>query len=119
MKYLIILLFVLSFFGVFAQAPAGINYQGIARDALGSPVVSQAIGIKFEIRQGSATGSVVATDSPSGVMTNSLGLFNTVIGKNGALSTVNWQNGPYFLEVSLDVTGGSTYVSLGTQQMMS
>src|SRR5688572_27499654 len=102
------------------QTPALVNYQGVARDGSGSPIVNQTISLKFEIRQGSATGSVIYTDTHTGsVQTNSLGLFNTVIGENSPLTAVQWGGGPYYLEVSVDAAGGTSFISLGTQQVVS
>ncbi|NQX99504.1 MAG: hypothetical protein HRT73_16745, partial [Flavobacteriales bacterium] len=38
---------------------------------------------------------------------------------SGAFSTINWANGPFFLEVEFDPTGGSAYTSMGTSQLLS
>jgi hypothetical protein len=105
----------------FAQSPFMVNYQGVARDGSLNPLSSQNISLKFELLQGSPTGSVIYTDlQPGGATTNSLGLFTTQIGKNGTLGQVNWQGGPYFLQVSMDASGGTNYVALGNpQQVMS
>lgn len=100
-----------------------VNYQGVARDAILNPIANQPISLKFEILQGSSTGQVVHTDlQPAGtvgVITNSLGLFTTQIGKNETLSQLNWQGGPYFLRASMNASGGTAYVSAGIQQMVS
>lgn len=98
MRYIITLLVVsLSFLGK-AQSQALINYQGVARDSKGVAIANQAVALRFEILQGSASGPVVYTDNQlSGVVTNSLGLFSTQIGKSGNLAQVDWSNnGPYF-----------------------
>jgi trimeric autotransporter adhesin len=114
---LLFLLFTIS--KSFAQAPAQINYQGIARNAAGQALISQAIGIKFIILQGSASGTNVFSEQQS-TTTSNLGLFNVQIGSvNTSLNTLNWQNGPYFLEVLIDAAGGTSYTSIGTQQLLS
>jgi hypothetical protein len=101
-----------------AQAPSLINYQGAARLDDGTPITNKVIGIRFDLHQGTSIGSIVATESQT-VQTNNLGLFTTQIGKGTNLSTVNWQGGGIFLEVSIDTTGGNNYISVGTQQMVS
>ncbi|HET6992102.1 MAG TPA: hypothetical protein VFJ43_12290, partial [Bacteroidia bacterium] len=53
---LICITFSLNFF---AQAPQAVDYQGIARDLLGNPLVNQALGIEFTIHQGSSSGTIV------------------------------------------------------------
>jgi hypothetical protein len=112
-----VLLLLLTLLG-FSQSPSLINYQGVARDANGNPITG-ALGLKFELRQGSANGGTVFTEQQT-VTAGSLGVFNTQIGKiNGSnLSTVNWQAGTLFLEVSISLSGG-TYTSMGAQQLVS
>lgn len=110
------------FFGtlLFAQSPNVINYQGVARASDGTVISSQSIGLKFDLRQGSATAAVVFSEQQV-LTTNTLGLFSTQIGKVNAagMSGINWELGSYFLEVSIDVNGANSYVSLGTQELAS
>ncbi len=113
-----VLLFILLSIKAFSQSPYLINYQGLARNVAGTPIINQAIGIKFELLQGSTSGSVVYTEQQT-VNTNSLGLFNTQIGAFNPLSSINWQNGPYFLKIGMDAAGGTSYSFLGTQQLVS
>lgn len=102
---------------ILGQSPAKVNYQGIARNAAGIPLANQNISIKFEILQGSSSGSVIYSDTQAEtVTTNEFGLFSTQIGNNGNLAQVNWTGGPYFLRVLMDVSGGSNLVSVGTPQ---
>jgi len=119
MKYIFTVLLMGVFFVGSAQSPFLVNYQGIARDGSGNTLANQAITLKFEILQGSATGSVIYTDNQTGITTSSLGLFSTQIGKNGTLGQVSWTGGSYFLQVSMDPAGGSNLVVLGTQQIVS
>ena len=37
----------------------------------------------------------------------------------GTFNTIDWGNGPYFIETAVDVTGGTAYVSISTTQFMS
>ena len=118
MKFYLLLLTSLIYFTAFSQSPPLINYQGVARNVAGVPIINQNIGIKFELLQGSASGAVVYTEQQP-VTTNSLGLFNTQIGAVNPLTGINWQNGPYFLQISMDAAGGTSYTFLGTQQLVS
>ncbi|MDI1354625.1 MAG: hypothetical protein PSX36_06890 [bacterium] len=111
-------IFLLFIFGLtYAQAPLRINYQGVMRGSDGAPVISQSIGLKFAIYQGGNTTTATYNESQGTVSTNSLGLILTQIGKNGNLATINWQNGPFFLEVLVD--NGSSFVSMGLQEILS
>jgi hypothetical protein len=120
MRYFLVPLFTGICFLGWSQAPQFINYQGVARDGAGVPVINRSISLKFEILQGTATGSVVYTDlQEPAATTNALGLFNTRIGRNGTLGSINWQAGPYFLRISIDTSGGSNYTPLGAQEIVS
>lgn len=106
----------------FAQAPQGFNYQAVARNSSGVALVSQPIGMQISLRQTTASGTIVYTETHA-VTSNNLGLVNLVVGMGtpvtGTFNTINWATGPYFIEVSMDITGGTTYSLMGTQQLMS
>lgn len=101
-----------------SQSPKLINYQGIARTADGVAISNQSIGLRFDLHQGSPTSTVVFTEQQT-IGTNTLGLFSTQIGKvnTTGLNAVNWEVGAYFLEISIDPLGGTSYTSTGTQQL--
>ena len=106
--------------------PNGINYQAVIRDNLGALVANTPIAIRVNIRQNSATGIVIFSEKHL-VTTTQYGLVNFVIGtgsflNGGAFSTINWGNGPYFLDLGVALTGlpnPTSYLAYGTQQMMS
>ena len=124
MRKTIYTLFLLLLFSASAnaQAPAGINYQLVVRDGSGNVLSSRAVSIRFALHQGSAAGTVVFAENHSAT-TGSLGLVNLVLGNGsattGTLAGVDWAVGPYFLETLIDQNGGSSYTSMGTQQLMS
>jgi len=105
---------------IFAQAPLGFNYQGIARQADGTPITQQIIGIRISI-----------TDGPQGTIdfqeehfpeTNAFGLFTVIVGQgNGSstLSEVNWAGGNLWLQIELDPNNLGSYILMGSQQLMS
>lgn len=112
--------FTILFFALIVQlkaqttAPKFINYQGIARDASGTPITS-AFDIQFTIKNSTAT---VHNEFQNGIQPNSLGLFSTVIGKAPNTLTVSaWDNGPFTLDVSINT--GSSFTLVGSQQLVS
>lgn len=118
----IILIFVLAL-SIKAQTPQGINYQGVARNSAGQEVFNQNIGIQFSIRNGSASGTIVYTETHA-TTTDPNGLFSLVIGNgtptSGTFSSVDWASGSSkWLEVSMDITGGTSYQLMGSSQLMS
>ena len=107
---------------LFSQAPQRISYQGVARSSSGTVLSNTTIAVRFQIHQSSPSGLVVFTEEHQGadaLSTNAFGLFTTAIGRITNLSTVNWENGPFFIEVSIDPANGTSYSSVGTQQLMS
>lgn len=121
MKKLLVLLCLLVVSAVEAQAPQYLNYQGIARDASGN-IITTAIGVKFEILQGGASGTLVY-DETNTIMPSSAGIFTTAIGSGaastGTFSAINWANSPYFLRISIDPAGGTSYSTVGTSELLS
>ncbi|MBP6183142.1 hypothetical protein [Flavobacterium sp.] len=105
-----------------AQAPQSFNYQAVAHTSSGAIISSQAVSFRISILQGSATGSSVYSEIHA-VTTNQSGLVNFAIGGgtlvSGNFATINWSQGPYFVKVELDATGGSTYVTMSTTQLLS
>jgi|GEM_PF-1128105 len=120
MKKLFTLLFCSFIFLAQAQAPQSISYQGIARNVSGTVLANQAIAVKFELHQASTGGTIVFNEIHN-VSTNPFGLFSLMIGSvnTTGFTTINWGSGPYFLEVSIDPTGGASFVSIGNQQLLS
>ena len=108
--------------GGFGQAPQGINYQAVVRDNLGNVISNAPVGMKVSIHQGFPTGTVVYSESFAPTTSN-LGLVNLVIGQgsvlSGTFSAIDWAAGPYYCELLLDPTGGTSYLSMGTQQFVS
>ena len=104
-----------------AQAPDLLNYQGVARDSSGAPLAGITIGLNLIIHDSSASGAVVYQETQSPV-TNQFGLYNVAIGSGAGtyhLSDVNWGSGPKYMEVQMDPTGGTSYVSLGATELLS
>ncbi|MBK7096368.1 MAG: hypothetical protein IPH57_15450 [Saprospiraceae bacterium] len=108
---------------IIAQAPQGLNYQAVARDASGKLLDNQAITVRITIIQGSAAGTEVYAETHSKT-TNTLGLFTLTIGQGTitvpgtAFTSIDWSAGVYFLQVELKIGGGS-YTNMGTSQLLS
>lgn len=120
MKKLITTL-VLSFAAcvLFAQAPKGINYQAVARDANGKPLTNSLVNVQFRILE-SAFGPEVYKETHTAT-TNNLGLFTLTIGggtaSNGTFANINWGSSTKFLEVTIQSNAGT--VSSPPTQMLS
>jgi hypothetical protein len=105
----------------FAQIPEKMSYQAVVRDAAGQLVSDSAVGMRISILQYNVAGTAVYVESHS-VTSNENGLVSVEIGMGTTsddFSTIDWSDGPYFIQTETDPTGGSSYTILGTSQLMS
>lgn len=102
-----------------AQAPQKFNYQGIARNTSGQPLANQALGLRISILDGT-TAQYVETHN---VTTNNFGLYDVQIGGgtvvSGTMGAVTWASGTKNIKVAIDPNGGTSYVDMGTTQLLS
>lgn len=107
---------------LFAQAPYKFNYQGVARGAGGQPLAGQNIGLRISILDGSPSGTVQYSETHTAT-TNAYGLYTLAVGEgtvvSGTMASVDWASGDKYMMVEMDPAGGSNYVTLGTNQLLS
>ena len=105
-----------------AQAPSAFKYMAIARNIDGKVIANQQIGVQVSILQDSMGGEAIFSETFTKT-TNDYGLINLEIGNGsavlGSLETIDWQSGNYFIEIGLDINGGTSYVSMGASQILS
>lgn len=108
---------------LWAQAPQGMKYQAVARDASGNVLANTMVSFRMTILIGSATGTAVYRETHTGKSTNGFGLVDLVVGQGtpvtGSFSSVDWSSGSFFLKVEMDPAGGSAYQEMGTSPLMS
>lgn len=119
----LLLLFVLSISSLaFAQIPQGISYQAIALNGSNAPVASSNVNVRISILDTSATGTVLYTETHLKT-TNAQGLFNLTIGQgtvvSGTFASIKWETNSKFLKVEMDATGGTTFATVGTTQLLT
>ena len=105
----------------YSQTPEGFNYQSVVRNASGEVLSSTNVGVQFKLHEATADGTVVYTETHTAT-TNAYGVFNLVVGQGttaDTFSTIDWASNSHFLEVGIDIAGGTTYVSMGTTQLLS
>lgn len=121
---LIVILGILFNSELIAQAPQQINYQAVARNSGGIPLVNKTIKLRLSILNGSPSGPAEYSETRS-VTTSGIGLFTIAIGSSGAsgqigsIGGINWKTGDKFLKVELDPNNGSTFTEMGTTQLLS
>ncbi|WP_298981156.1 hypothetical protein [uncultured Parabacteroides sp.] len=114
-------LFATCFLQAQDKMPQAISYQAVARDAQGKVVSEKTIGVKVEILKGSADGSVVFSETHTPTSSKT-GTVNLLIGQgiagSGTFASIDWGSDTYFLQLSMDLAGGSNYVKVSTTQML-
>ncbi len=122
-KFYLALLCGIGFLIANAQTPQGINYQGVARNNLGQPIVNQGISVGIIVYDSTAVGAVVLYDEQHQTTTNAMGLFNLVIGNGsatfGRFDTIQWAKGKVWCKISIDPSGGSSPTIIGRMQLFS
>ena len=120
MKKLFTLLALIATMATFAQAPQGFNYQAIVRNSAGALITNQIVGFKFSIKQTSASGTTVYSETQY-VTPDNLGQVSLVVGtgtpSTGTFATINWASGTYYLAIELNT--GAGFVAMGTTQLLS
>lgn len=105
-----------------AQAPQSFKYQAVARDSDGQALVNTAIGVEISIISDNINGSSVYTETFT-ALSNQVGVFNLNIGQgnvqSGSFVDIDWGADNYFLNIAIDVDGGSNYMDMGTSQLLS
>lgn len=103
------------------KMPQAISYQAVARDAQGKVIAAQTIGVKVEILKGSASGEVVFSETHNPTSSRT-GTVNLLIGQGspvtGEFAAIDWGGDTYYLQLSMDVAGGSNYQLVSTTQML-
>ena len=100
----------------------GINFQGVARSANGTILASSNISLRLSIisKNVDATPEYVETKT---VVTNAQGIFSIVVGDasgtsvNGNFKNIVWSDGPKFLKVEMDPSGGTNFINMGATQL--
>ncbi|HSO85513.1 MAG TPA: hypothetical protein VLQ91_03105 [Draconibacterium sp.] len=108
---------------VSAQAPQSFRYQAVARDNSGNVLANQNVSFRISILGGSISGTVVYSETHSGLSTNAFSLVELEIGKGtpvtGTFSAINWGSNSYFVKIEMDPEGGTAYQELSTSQLLS
>lgn len=114
--------FFLCFFVTHPQIPEIFKYQAVVRNTSGDILADKTITFRIHILQGSENGTAVYTELHSAT-TNAFGLVALEIGNGspltGNFNAIDWPNGPYFIRVELDTSGGTDIKLMGTSRLAS
>lgn len=121
MKILQTVLLIFSFTLSGFSQPDAIPFQTIVYDKNGNVLENHELSILAKIIQGSADGIVIYEETHN-VSTNQSGAVSLEIGRGqgsaSSISELNWSV-PNYIELSIDINGGSNFSSLGKQELLS
>ena len=111
-KNIYLFLFIISFFStrLNAQLSNGIFFQAVAKDNFSNPAKNRKIYIQSTILQNSVNGKVVLIESHQtnsdidGVFSISIGNGSRIGGSASNLSSIDWSNGTFYLNIKIAVT---------------
>ncbi len=119
--FLMISLFAISL-TISAQTPQGFNYQGVARDGAGTPLVNTQVSLRISILTAGGQGTTVYQEVHD-VVTNKSGVFNLAVGRgivqSGVFADIDWGANDYNVQIEMDPTGGTDYTLMGESQLLS
>jgi hypothetical protein len=102
--------------------PNFFNYQTALSDTDGNTLANTNVSLRFSIRESTIGGTVVYQETHA-ITTTAQGIAALTIGNgnvtSGVFTDINWGSASHFLEIEVDVTGGSSYTNLGTTQFVS
>ncbi|MBT8253501.1 MAG: putative metal-binding motif-containing protein, partial [Bacteroidia bacterium] len=123
-KIILFILAILLFNTTAAQdaPPEMFKFQAIIFNKKGKPIKNQIVGVEVLIYQNAINGILVYSEvfNP---MTSPTGIINLEIGNGsptlGLFTDILWGSGTFFMEVKVDISGGTKYVSIGVSQLLS
>jgi hypothetical protein len=104
-----------------SSIPKRFNYQSVIRDTSGGLVTNRTIGLKVTLSRGSQLGDLYSethqlTSNSNGLITSSIGGGTPVF---GSMDSIDWSIGDVHIRTEVDVNGGTNYVALNTNQLLS
>lgn len=116
-KYILTSLAIAICFSLYGQ----MNYQAIVFDDFGEPLSNTSIGVRSSIHLASPNGAISYQETQS-ILTDDFGRLNMVLGDGtstiGTYAAIP-RTGLHFLEIEVDVDGGTNYSSLSTIEIQS
>lgn len=120
MKKTFTIVALLLFSILFAQAPAGFNYQAIVKNAAGQLVINQNVTIRFSLKQGANSSTPLYVETHQ-VSTDSKSQVNLIIGQGtasiGNFAQIDWSLTSLYYSIELNT--GSGYVTVASNDLIS
>ena len=124
-RYILLLTAIVSALAMYGQTsppPEAFKYQAIVRNVDGDPQGGINVSFQVTIKEVSCTGTPLYQETFS-VTTNDYGLVNLSIGNgsttSGTFSSISWGASYHYLDVAMDIDGGTNYTPMSCTQLLS
>lgn len=121
-RAVLIWMLIFTLYALSAQTPLLLKYQAVARDAAGIIMAAKEVKFQISVVKNNPTGQVVYSEVHTKT-TNSFGLVDLEIGNGmqplGDFGKIDWGSDKYFLKIEMDPSGGSSFQTIGTTQLLS
>jgi hypothetical protein len=111
-KLSLVLTAIFIILGLMAQAPDYFNYQAAVRNPDGTAMADQNVTVDLQLIRGAIDGPSIYLESHE-TLTDEFGLITLKVGDADFFEEIDWENGPYFLGVTVN----GNY--LGASQLLS
>jgi hypothetical protein len=104
------------------QAPQKMSYQAVIRNSNDSLLISTPVSMRISLVQGAPSGTIVfsetqaATSNANGLVSLQIGMGTAV---SGTFACIDWAAGPYYVKTETDLTGGTNYTIISSNELMS
>jgi len=98
------------------------NYQAAVRDNAGDLINNQAMSVQVRLLDGGPAGTEIYNEIHN-VTSNAHGIIDLPVGGgivNGnftSFHSISWNQGTQWIDISIDLAGGTTYVNIGSSQL--
>ena len=124
LSFLLLILALSSAPCALSQIPQGFNYQAVAKNASGLPIINQTLPVRMTIQSDSLGGTIFWQELHSSVITTDQGVINLNIGRGARqssstvakFSAIDWGVPTKFLKIEIDYSGWKT---LGVSRLWS
>ena len=121
-RYICLLIFIITAAVTQAQSPQAISYQAVIRSPSGEIMKNRSIATRISILKDQPTGVVIFSETHKS-QTNENGMLGIEIGRGvnvtGKLADIQWGNGKYYIQSETDINGGTQYGLSVTTQILS
>ena len=103
------------------NVPKKFTYQSVVRDSSGQLITNHNLRMRLSLQRAPQMTNLYIENHQ--LTTNSNGLLTCFIGSGqptlGMMDTIDWSLGNVYVQTEIDLSGGTNYITLGSQELLS